>query len=280
MSLDYLAIGHITIDTTPRGSTAGGSAAYASRTAMLLGMSAGVVTAAGDPLDWSNYLPGIEIARSHCRTTTTFENLYREDKREQRLLALADTIPAAAVPREWLDSPIIHLAPVAHEIGGEFCSLFNKKSLIGITPQGLLRRWDDLGAVRQGPWKGGDSLLSGCDVAIFSREDVAGDSTFLHRCLEQVPIVVVTEGDRGAILYCQRKPNRFPAYPVKEVDPTGAGDVFAASFLVEYHRTGDPHRGVAFACCAASLSVERPGLEGVPTRAAVEERLAQYQRLL
>jgi sugar/nucleoside kinase (ribokinase family) len=66
------------------------------------------------------------------------------------------------------------------------------------------------------------------------------------------------------------------AFTVKEVDPTGAGDVFAAAFLIEYNLTGDPRHSTAFACCAASFAVERPGLTGIPDRAAVENRLAAY----
>jgi 1D-myo-inositol 3-kinase len=242
-------------------------------------MRAGVVTAAGDALDWDHHLPGIEIARFGCRETTTFENVYQTDKRLQRLLALADPVPIAAVPREWADSSIVHLAPVVGEISGEFAGLFTQ-SLMGLTPQGLFRYWDDSGMVSLGPWKGDDSLLSSCEVVILSREDMAGDPTFLHRCLEQVPVVVVTQGDRGAILYHHRKPKRFLAYPVKEVDPTGAGDVFAAGFLIEYYRTDDPSRSAAFACCTASFAVEQPGLNGIPTREAVEERLERYQSLL
>ena len=32
----------------------------------------------------------------------------------------------------------------------------------------------------------------------------------------------------------------IPSLPRQEVDPTGAGDVFAAAFLVPYHEMGDP----------------------------------------
>jgi 1D-myo-inositol 3-kinase len=61
------------------------------------------------------------------------------------------------------------------------------------------------------------------------------------------------------------------------VDPTGAGDVFASGFLIEYHLARDPWRAAAFACCAASFAVERPGLEGIPDRESVERRLALYR---
>ena len=242
-------------------------------------MKCGIITAADESLDWNSYLTGVEIVRHPANVTTKFENVYQGGKRIQRLLATSGKIPVTSVPPEWIGSTIVHLAPVVHEITGEFSELF-PRSLVGITPQGLLRDWDPSGLVYQSHWKGDDSLLSRSQIAIFSKDDISNDPTFLCRCLEQIPIVVVTEGERGAILYHQGKCSRFPAYPAQEVDPTGAGDVFAASFLVEYHLTGDPHRSAAFACCAASFAVERAGLEGITSRDAIEDRLAQYRSLL
>jgi sugar/nucleoside kinase (ribokinase family) len=68
----------------------------------------------------------------------------------------------------------------------------------------------------------------------------------------------------------------MPAYPAGEVDATGAGDVFAAAYLVRLHETDDPLSAGLFASCAASISIEAPGLEGIPTRLQVEERLKRY----
>jgi sugar/nucleoside kinase (ribokinase family) len=242
-----------------------------------LGLAAGIVTVAGEELDWQDCLPGVEIARWPATATTSFENLYREGHRSQRILAVAEGVPTEAVPRAWQGVSIVHLAPVAHEIDGRLPAIF-PHSLVGLTPQGLLRRWDADGVVRQGPWRGDDRLLARSQVVIFSEEDLAGDPTFLPRCLDRVPITLLTRGALGATLFVRGDPKGFPAFPVREVDPTGAGDVFAAAFLIEYHRTRDPYHSTAFACCAASFVAERPGLEGVPHRAMVEERLLRYRQ--
>jgi sugar/nucleoside kinase (ribokinase family) len=61
------------------------------------------------------------------------------------------------------------------------------------------------------------------------------------------------------------------------VDPTGAGDVFAAAFLVRYHLEGDPWEAAAAATCAASMSVEGEGWSTVPERAALDAALAAYR---
>ena len=59
-------------------------------------------------------------------------------------------------------------------------------------------------------------------------------------------------------------------------DPTGAGDVFAASFLLHYRQTGDPVTSLEFAHCVASFAVEAEGTLGIPTYAQVSERQKRY----
>jgi sugar/nucleoside kinase (ribokinase family) len=59
------------------------------------------------------------------------------------------------------------------------------------------------------------------------------------------------------------------------MDSTGAGDVFAAAYLVRLSETRDPLTAARFANAMASLSVEGVGVEGVPQRRAVEERMAE-----
>ena len=70
-----------------------------------------------------------------------------------------------------------------------------------------------------------------------------------------------------------------PAYPARQVDPTGAGDVFAVAYLVSYFESRDPFASALFASCVASLSVEAMGLASVPTREQIEKKMAKFPYL-
>ena len=59
---------------------------------------------------------------------------------------------------------------------------------------------------------------------------------------------------------------QFSAPPQREVDPTGAGDIFAAAFFINLYETDDPWASARFANQVAALSVTRRGLASVPTR--------------
>ena len=63
---------------------------------------------------------------------------------------------------------------------------------------------------------------------------------------------------------------------MKEVDATGAGDVFATAFLIKYSETQDLALATGFAHCAASFVVEGMGIENLASLEKIEERLAVY----
>ena len=67
----------------------------------------------------------------------------------------------------------------------------------------------------------------------------------------------------------------FPVAPVEVFDPTGAGDVFAAAFMLRFNETNDPYLAAPFANSAASFAIEGPGTTTLATRSQVEERMAR-----
>jgi len=272
---DFLAIGHLTKDLQDGGYTIGGTVSFASLTARNLGLQAAVVTRASPGLDLYPLFQGIEVVSLPSKATTTFKNLYFGKVRVQYIGAVADRIEAEDVPIEWRETGIVLLAPLAGELDESLIRLF-PRSLVGVCPQGWFRRWDKEGRVYFKAWEGAEEVLSQADAVIFSEEDVGWDEGLIGDYSSKATLLIVTRGERGATVYQRGEARHFPAFKVEEVvDPTGAGDVFAAAYLIELERSGDPYKAAVFANCVASVSVEKRGTKELPTLEEVEERLAE-----
>ncbi len=267
---DFLVIGHVAKDLTNGGYRLGGTVVYSALTARKLGQNAKMLTSAGPDLDLTQFLEGVEFVSLPSPVTTTFRNTYEHGRRRQYVCAVASRIEAGSVPSNWRQASIVHLGPIAGEFDAELVELF-PSSVVGLTPQGWLRRWDRRGRVSPCRWAGSRKFLSRADAVIVSEEDLQGEASFLHNQLAFSRLAVVTEGPKGATLYSQGDSYHYPALKTKAVDPTGAGDVFAAAFLVRLTETDDPDEAMRFATAAASISVRRAGIASVPDRAEIED---------
>jgi sugar/nucleoside kinase (ribokinase family) len=116
-------------------------------------------------------------------------------------------------------------------------------------------------------------ILSHDDLLPFAEGSRTEADSMLAHWSMYVPMLVATDGRHGATLFQHGVTEQFSAYPAAEVDPTGAGDVFAAAFLFSLHRYGDPRKAIDFANCVASLSVEHADISGIPTLDRVVERI-------
>lgn len=273
--VDFLVIGAITKDLLPDGTfTLGGTVTYSAVTARNQELSAGVVTSAEANLETGALLAGIQVARRTSPCTTTFENIYRGHERKQYIRCVASPIRAQDIPPAWCGAPIVHLGPLAQEMAPEMIELFPSSSLVGVTPQGWMRCWSSDGLVGHCPWEKAEYVLSRADALIFSKEDVDFDAGAIHRYAHWAKVMVVTQNWLGCTVYVRgQRPRNFPAFRANQVDPTGAGDVFAAAYLIRYRETGDPYLAAHFANCVASFSVEGTGVSAIPTRTRVERRL-------
>ncbi len=270
---DYLVIGHVTQDVLPDGSLrAGGTATYAALTAQRLGLRVGVLTSAEPVLSLFSDQPSICVVRRPAKRTTTFQNIYADGFRRQYIRAVAEPLSLTELPDHWRRASIVHLGPVANEVDCELVEAF-PGSLLGVTPQGWLRQWDEHGLVSPSVWKDAERVLSAVDVVVLSPEDVGGDQAVLERFRRLARLLVVTIGSGGAIVYHEGRQERVPAYAVREIDPTGAGDVFAAAYFVRFSETHDAIESARFANCTASFVVEDIGASSIPSREQVEQRL-------
>jgi sugar/nucleoside kinase (ribokinase family) len=261
--IDYLVIGHICKDLLPDGYNIGGTAAYSALTSHNLGQRTAVVTSSAPGFDFYPSLDGVLVNVQDSPATTTFENIYSQGSRQQFLRNAADRIRAEAIPPAWRQAPIVHLGPVAQETDESLTELF-ADALLAATPQGWMRQWDATGRVWPKRWDE-RALSDKVRVVILSKEDIVGDERRFEACVHRFEIAIMTDGRHGATVGWQGEVRHFPAHPAVEIDPTGAGDIFAAAFLVALRETGDPWRAACFGNCAGAISVTRPGLKGIPT---------------
>ena len=266
-----MLIGHVTRDLLPDGGfVAGGTVTYASVVAKRLGWHPVIVTAAAPDFKRPAYLDDVEWSVLPSSETTTFNNQYGPDGRKQVVGPVARPIAADDIPTDCRQAGVVHLCPVAQELEPSLGRLF-ADSLLVATPQGWMRRWDTNGVVSLDNWRGAEEILPQLDAVVLSVEDIQGDWTAAERWAKQVPILVVTQGKDGCTLFHQGEKRSFPARAAGVIDRTGAGDVFAAAFVIRLKETGDPGHAAVFANVTASMAVERPGPEGVPSRIEVEE---------
>jgi hypothetical protein len=180
------------------------------------------------------------------------------------------------VPEDWSDAPIVLLAPVLNEVDPLLATAFGDSSL-GAAAQGWLRGLGRDGAITPVTWEPPDLLLGRLQALFLSREDVGADVTGAIELFQRVPVGVLTAGEAGALLFVNGDRYEVPARPALELDATGAGDVFAAAFLVDYHDHGDAWDAAAAATCAGSLAVEGEGTAAIPDRAALDAALRVYR---
>ncbi len=289
LQINFLTVGNLTRDTVPEGFRLGGTVSFAAVTASRLGWRPGVLTRAGldglEPRDpgpdrlvrttglAGTSLAGIPVCVEPSPVTTTFTNIYGPEGRTQYITAVAPPVTPDGLPVEWADAPVVLLGSIARELPPHWAAVF-PKALMGIAPQGLMRRWDERGLVSHGRWEDGGVFLRRCDAVFLSREDVGGDDAYITELTHQARLLVVTDGYHGATVYQNGEATAIPPRRAHEVDPTGAGDVFATAFLIRYAETRAPFLAARFANIVASMSVEAAGMDAIPTRAVVEQWVA------
>jgi adenosine kinase len=89
-----------------------------------------------------------------------------------------------------------------------------------------------------------------------------------HTCLsseqmiERIPLVVVTLGEKGAVIYSGGKKYEIGIVPAKKIlDPTGVGDAFRGGFLRGYRMGFDLQTCGQMGALAATYCLEQKGTQ-------------------
>ena len=274
---DFVAIGHVTLDRIGDASRPGGAALFAAVAAHRLGLSVGLLTSHGDDFPLDLIPPKIEVVSIPAADTSRFEHRLDAEGRVSHVRAVAGPLTTADVPDDWRGAALTLLAPVLDEVDPMIATLFTEGA-VGAAAQGWLRHAARDGLVVPRTWRSPERLLQSVQALFLSREDIRGQESEVVEWFQRMPIGVLTADRDGALLFVNGERYEVRPRPAREVDPTGAGDVFAATFLVQYQRDGDPWQAAAAAACAGSLAVEGQGWSAVADRATLDAALADYQR--
>ena len=293
----YLVIGHITADLQSDGSVElGGTALYSALTAAKLGWRTAVLTKGAFGVEYEGmtipslapYGDQIEIIVQEADAPTVFVNEYLVDRRIQSIRHWAEPIDLRGLPTHWRRSRVIHLGPVAQEIDQRQAAQLSA-SFLGVTPQGWMRDWPKAtgGRVSHGTLRIQPALLDRIDSVIVSSEEIPYARTVVD-AVSNRRLGVVTFGERGARVshpatgvtrgtpLTPKVSVELPGFDLPVMDPTGAGDVFAAAFFIKaVEATASAEAAGAFANATAGLSLGEAGPHGIPSRPEVEDLLAR-----
>jgi ribokinase len=133
---------------------------------------------------------------------------------------------------------------------------------------------------------GGVSLdeLAGAQVLVVNETEAAAllgneegehqSASALARLAARIPRVLITLGEQGAIWRDRETAGELPAFPVRAVDTTAAGDAFVGALAATLARGNDWREAVRVASAAGALTVTRPGAQpSLPRRDEVERFL-------
>lgn len=273
---EFVAVGHVTLDHFGEVVRPGGAALYAAITAHRLGLSAAILTSYGPDFPLDEVPSQIEVVGVETAKTTAFEHQETTSGRVLRARGVARPLTVDDLPGDWRPASLVLLAPVLQDVDPRLVAAF-PEAAVGAELQGWLRRSDGEGAISVTPWVSAEATLARLQALFVSRHDVQGQQAQLVEWVQRVPVAVVTAGAAGAMLYVNGDRYEIRPRRAREVDPTGAGDVFAATFLVHYDRHGDAWEAAEAATCAASLSVEGVGWSSVPDAATLAAALEAYR---
>jgi sugar/nucleoside kinase (ribokinase family) len=296
VSPDLVLLGNLLVDDVvfPDGRTRmcepGGATLYGALGAALWGTRVGVVSVLGseypiatmDALEQRGVdLAGVErLERPGLRTWLLYEGVRRRVVHRLDGPTQTEVSPLSRhIPAGWEGARAFHLAPMPAEVQAELLGTLSRR-------QGALVSLDPYVLLTEETLEPSRGLLGGIDVLFVSEDEMEvmprdDARTALPRLAsDRLATIVYKRGERGGLVLDTRG-RRFVEWNAKAtrvVDPTGAGDAFAAGFLAGTLR-GEPLEAcLARGVVTASFAIEDWGSAGLmaatPERA--QQRLADW----
>lgn len=296
MTPDLVLLGNLLVDDVvfPDGRTRmgqpGGAIAYASLAASLWGARVGCVSLRGDDYPEAALeqlrargvaTGGIRaLGRNGVRTWLLYEGRVRRVVHRLGSLAHEDVSPEPEdVPDPWRAAKAFHLAPMPiAQQARQVAALGAQGGFVSVDPHELVTE-DSLPRWRE--------VIAHADAFFPSEDELRLDDaqTDPRRSLKRLVrgrlrFVAYKRGLKGGLLYDALE-DRFHEWTARThgvVDPTGAGDAFAAGFLVAHHSGLGIEDCLRRGVVTASFAIEDWGPDGLlaATPADAAARLREW----
>jgi len=166
------------------------------------------------------------------------------------------------------EAEIVYVGEVFTEVAELIASFARDRGKKVVYRPGLPLTALDAGKVR--------SILRNANVLILNHRGweviKSSDSTPADLIKTGPEIVIVTKGAEGCETYTKDETFTMPAYSVKVIDTTGAGDAFAAGLISALLESKGLRDCVDYALAVSAISVTKKGARtALPTRSEVEE---------
>jgi sugar/nucleoside kinase (ribokinase family) len=293
---DLVLLGNLLVDDVvfPDGRTRfgapGGAVLYGALGARLWGVRVGIVSWRGadypDEMlgalaDRGVALEGVHpLGRDGVRTWLLYEGARRRVVHRLEGPTHADVSPGPGeIPSAWRSARAFHLAPMPAETQAGLVAALSgvQGALLSLDPYVLI------GDETLARWR---ELLQRVDVLLMSEDEMElpgwqRDPAAALRSLAggRLGLVALKRGATGGIAYEAARDCALSwTARGRCVDPTGAGDAFAAGFLAGRLRDEALERCLARGVVGASFAIEAWGAEGLlaATPAAADARLVEW----
>jgi len=245
---------HDTLLGAEERSELGGAAAYASAVLRAAAVDFAVVAKVGNDFLYSGRVPPALVVPG--ARTTSFVDDYRNGDRIATLRASGPPLS----PEDLRDPCEVGMAvAVAGEIAvPTLLRLRDLSRVLLADAQGFVRAFDSSGRARHVPPL--PEVLAALERVDYLKAGRAEAEVLDLPRLRRSCTILLTDGPRGCTILSPQGEIHVPAFPARQIDPTGAGDCFLAGFAVGLLRGLPPPRAALLGNWCGARCTECPGI--------------------
>ncbi len=214
--------------------------------------------------------------RSSAKKTTRFKLVIKGSERVLYLVERCEDLTVEQVPDKQFNASLI--SPLAHEISIQVFEEVRKRSdFCFLDPQGFVRMFDASGRVVVDSWND-DKVLGNVDALKMDLEEAnaltgtTNGKAALVKLSKKVRKAVVTRGSDPALVLEGNKISQVEVPKVKDLDSTGAGDIFAGALISCFLRSRDFLWSCCFGIAASSMSLNSIALGKIELPHSVDQQ--------